>query len=367
MALEQLEGMANNIFDVQDTIIWETATDWNNAVSEAGVVHDGFGDYPGTGTVQLGYPASGFTSNIALYYPFYENTGTTVNDVSGNANDGTVQDVVANDHHGATGLHNTDTYEFTGSGEFTSDGDYVDYPSIDIRNGYTVAFWMYPTDVSSSVEFRAYTHTNGGHANIPIRGADGQIDYQWNDGSNWYTINGPFASTNTLYSCVANYDGSTGEFWVNGSSQGTATASMTDHNEQNVVSGRYNQGVSELLFSGRIFDYQIYTSACTASEAQAYHDAGTSGTFTTATKSFSTSRTPDLTDLVYSLNGHSISVDVIGSPGTASEEIVTQSLGGASSYSLTWSNSHNDFRVSPTISTSSEFTSPTISAIGLTG
>lgn len=74
-------------------------------------------------------------------------------------------------------------------------------------------------------------------------------------------------------------------------------------------------------------------------------------TLTTGTKSFSTTTKPNLENLSYTLNGESITLDIIGSPGTASEEIVTQSLDGTSSFPLTWSNSHTDFRIKSTLST----------------
>lgn len=92
-----------------------------------------------------------------------------------------------------------------------------------------------------------------------------------------------------------------------------------------------------------------------------------SGSLTTVERSFSSPQTPDLTGLVYTLNGETISVDVVGSPGTASEEVVTQSLGGATSYDLTWSNSHSDFEVVFNLSTADTSTTPQVDDLTLTG
>jgi len=88
---------------------------------------------------------------------------------------------------------------------------------------------------------------------------------------------------------------------------------------------------------------------------------------TTATKSFSGSVSPDLTDLQYTLNGASITLDITGSPGTSSEEVITQSLGGASSYTLSWSTTHTDFRVKATLSSPSRGPSslPSLSQVKL--
>mgnify|MGYP000291896600 CR=1 FL=1 len=84
------------------------------------------------------------------------------------------------------------------------------------------------------------------------------------------------------------------------------------------------------------------------------------GSLTTATKSFSTARKPRLEGLQYTLNGQSITIDVVGSPGTSSEEVVTQSLDGASEYALSWGSSHTDFQLEISISTSDDTATPTV-------
>lgn len=86
----------------------------------------------------------------------------------------------------------------------------------------------------------------------------------------------------------------------------------------------------------------------------------TTGTLTTLTKSFSNAQKPDLTGLVYTLNGQSISVDVVGSPDTASEETVTQALGGATDYDLSWTDRHTDFRLEFTLSTADDSQTPVV-------
>lgn len=64
-------------------------------------------------------------------------------------------------------------------------------------------------------------------------------------------------------------------------------------------------------------------------------------------KSFSNSQTPDLQNLDYDLNGSDATLTVYGSPGTASEETNQVTLDGSTSYSLSWSSSHTDFKVRP--------------------
>lgn len=92
-----------------------------------------------------------------------------------------------------------------------------------------------------------------------------------------------------------------------------------------------------------------------------------SGSLTTVARSFPSPQTPDLSGLVYTLNTQSISVNVVGSPGTASEEIVTQSLGGASSYGLTWTSAHTDFEVVFSLSTADTSQTPQVDDLTLQG
>lgn len=89
------------------------------------------------------------------------------------------------------------------------------------------------------------------------------------------------------------------------------------------------------------------------------------GSLTTATKSFSRQVTPDFVQLAYTLNGESITLTAIGSPGTASEEQVSQSLDGSSSYSLSWNDSHTDFRIKIELSTNDTSTTPEMDSVTL--
>lgn len=91
----------------------------------------------------------------------------------------------------------------------------------------------------------------------------------------------------------------------------------------------------------------------------------TTSTLTTGTKSFSSEAKPDLTGLDYALNSQSIALDVIGSPGTASEETKSVTLTGDSSYSLDWSSAHTDFRIAVTLTSSDGETTPTVNTLSL--
>jgi hypothetical protein len=90
------------------------------------------------------------------------------------------------------------------------------------------------------------------------------------------------------------------------------------------------------------------------------------GTLTTQTKTFDSAIEPSLTDMVYSLSGADISLDVIGSPGTASEEIHSTGLSGEAEWSPSWANSHTDFRVKPRMQSDDKSNIPTLDSLTLT-
>jgi len=104
---------------------------------------------------------------------------------------------------------------------------------------------------------------------------------------------------------------------------------------------------------------------------EAYHEYDTlytsAGTLTTAPESSGVPQQPSLSNLDYRLNGGGITLRVVGSPGTAQSETVTQALDGASAYPLTWAASHSNFRIEADLSTADAATTPTLSGVTLDG
>lgn len=92
----------------------------------------------------------------------------------------------------------------------------------------------------------------------------------------------------------------------------------------------------------------------------------TDGELRSSTKTESSSTTPNLSNLSYSRNDGAIDVEVVGSPGTASEERKSRILDGSTSYDLSWSSGHTEFRVDVAMSMPSRTgTPPTLSALTL--
>lgn len=343
-------------------ITWETAQDWDNAVTETGVVHDSYGDLPGGAVIQLGYSRD--DPDLLSFHPMNEDSGSTVIDVSGNSEDGTNNGAT----RGATGLHNLTTYDFN--------GDYVDLPTayIDGLTEFTFCCWIqsdqtgvdstvWSHDGSNDAGFRYDQEGAGTNNNDAIKA---QV-YDSNASSNVET-DGNIQTTN-WQSCVWTYDTSDspeGEVYLDGNARGDGYANENVTLSPNISRYGYQNGAGG-DWDGRIAVPQIYSRKFTPAEAQAFHDTGTQGYLETGTKSAAGQFEPNLSDLVYSLNGQSITLDLIGSPGAAGEETVSQVLDGSTSYSLNWTDSHSDFRVGVSITTNDITVSPTFSSVTLAG
>lgn len=348
-------GMTDNTS--AETLTWETATDWDNAVDEESVVHEAFGDLPGADTVRLGYPSfdEGGTS-LWGYWHYDEDSGSTAEDVSGNNRDGTINGATV----GSTGIHNGTAYSYDGT------DDDVDLGDVDVGGGdITWSLWLNNNLVSGERQW-LFAKDNSYILALDFPG-NKQADSIWlGSFGTAFTSNSLSWSTGTWYHIVVVYDhsGPSVDFYRDGSAvgsdSGTNQIDTTTTNHYIGARPSIDETFDGILDAPRIYRRTVSSSFAT----NQLHT--TSGYLESATKTFSASSQPDLSNLVYSLNAETIVVDVIGSPGTASEEIVSQTLDGATSYTLTWADSHTDFRVKPKPSTSDPTVSPTISKIGLT-
>lgn len=349
-------------------LTWETATDWDNAVSESGVYHEEWAtaDTRGdAGRVKIGYSYDTpyLDADLAGYWPMAENSGTTVYDYSGNNDDGTLNGGDTN----RTGINE--------SGAVLLDGvdDNIDNvsPSHDSTiGGLALSFWVRPDfDTATSANnnetvLRGFLDGNNNYAFL-YNGNSAAGDWMWQ-----------WSSSNVVFNSTTNYQNN----WLH-----VVTTADTNQNCQvyfdgtQVFDGSFGSGQTVVgdiplyigsnrdngdNWPGEIADVRVYDTHLTSSDAQTLYDIATGpGTLTTATKSFTSAQTPDLTaDFTYDdETKQTHTIDVIGSPGTASEETVTQVLtSGQSSYSLSWSNSHTDFRSKMTIESSDITINPAV-------
>lgn len=346
-----------------ETLTWETATDWNNAVSESGVAHESVtnADHGDTSVVLMGYtygstPIPGVSR--VFHFPLHEDSGSTANDVTGNGNDGTIDGPTL----GGTGILNSSSYLFDGSDDDVDIPDTIGDPST--NDGLTWVAWV-KRGSTGDQHVSVHDLTNGAGANfgfkndkawIRVKAAGGPDAFSSNtltDTSSWHLIGAKIHSNGDQYAALD------GNPWNQGDNSGMSNADNAG------FIGQAPDGTGRL--DAELGEFVLFDDALTDTEwSNLYDVVDAESTLTTATKSFSALAQPDLQNLSYSLNSQSIVVEVIGSPSGGSET-VSQTLDGASSYSLSWSDSHTDFRIKLKLSTTDPTASPTVNSIELTG
>lgn len=365
MGLGAIGDIGSVAFGSVQTLTWESATDWNSAVDENGVVHDTFGDLPGDDTVQLGYPNEdpGGT-NLLHYWPLHASSSPPDIVTSTNA---TVTGATAD----AAGVFDTTSYNLDGT------DDYID-SEVQGPTGSTnrtELFWFYPEsqnkDSATLIGYGSDANTNRWGFRLDSGGTSGVLRVE-TAGDGYATNLQP--TFNSWNFAAVTLDGSTlGDltFYLNGSTEsGSGSHGVNTGTNYDVHIGvdpilTFGDTFSDRYFTGSFAYVQQYDRALSVSELDDYYLTSSTNFLQTATKSFSIAQTPDLSSLDYDLNGESITIDVIGSPGQAGEETVSQTLDGSTSYGLTWSNSHTDFRVEPNLSTATATTTPVVRSITL--
>jgi hypothetical protein len=360
----------------RESTTYGSASDYDSAVSEAGVVHEPTGDYPGDDVVQLGYPPRDRGGgSLELHFPMDEDAGASViSDIVGghdHANNGT--------NPGATGIHNTDRIDFDGDGELVSQSSFSWYGSstnvtwIAVITTTTSADKIYyaKDNAAGTLYFRLNDTSGHGTPNVTVRfdganftNATGD-QAGTNDGNKFWTKDpAPLFDGTPHILAVSINQGTRGRIWIDDTLKCDAdmSGSSGDGNTDSYI-GDFSGGGYDI--EGTLDVWQQYSRELTQSDLTEKVTALTDGQILLATKSFSAALEPDIENATYDLKGESITVDVIGSPGTASEETVTQTLDGSTSYSLNWADSHTDFRIKVYLNSSDSTVSPTFDDLDL--
>lgn len=356
MALNSLDGLSQ----LREVVTWETASDWDGATSDT-VVHEAFGDLPGSDVLVLGYPSDFWSLGTPEFYlPLDESSGNAT-DVSANARSVTASGDIEYDQ---TGLHNTTAQRFD-----SDDRQIVTNwsKSLPITFGCWVYFHSFP-----SGQFENLVGDREGASDwsaMLYRTQDNQTlrPHVQTGGSATSFDSNTTLSTGQWYFVTQVAGSGNLRLYVDGLEDGASPVSFTgslDNPNNQVYIGDDD---SEFGPDATIEDAFWISGELSATDVEALYDRMTAGALTTGTKSFVLPRTPDLINLDYNLNGQSITLDIIGSPGEPGEETVSQALNGATSYPLTWSSSHQDFRIDIQLSTSDPETSPTFSSATLKG
>jgi TM2 domain-containing membrane protein YozV len=198
-------------------------------------------------------------SGLVAAWGFNEGTGTTVADVSGNNNTGTI-----------TGATWSTQGRFGGALTFNGTSNVVvvnSAPSLNLTAAMTVSAWVYPTAsqsgwrtiVQRQVDAYFLHASNSAGALRPAGGGTF-------NGTNTY-VGGPSAiAVNTWTHLAVTYDGATIRLFVNGTQ--VATTPQTGSIETNTNPLRIGGNTYGEYFQGRIDDVRIYSRALTATDIQ---------------------------------------------------------------------------------------------------
>lgn len=350
------------------SLTWESATDWDNQTSEDGVVHEDVAntDLSDATLLQMGYPVSNplLSSGLVLYYPLHEDSGSTANDFSGNNYDGTAQGGVGPQGTGTpAGPIGVTSWDGDGSGDWVDSGQSPSSLNLSGDTTKSIACWCKTSDWDNSAPLTLTGGGNSKNETFEIRKLAGNTG-EWrlqlysNDADFFYPGTGDW-----IFQTLT-YGGSSARAYMDGTEQASVSASSLSTVDTGTV--RTHRSYNGEYWNGAVNHAMVWNRGLSASEVSTLYDVvGNTSSLTTSTKSFGAVTEPDLQNLDYSLNSQSITLDVIGSPGTASEEIVSQSLDGATSYSLTWSSGHTDFRVKINFDTTDDTVTPTVNRVEL--
>jgi len=187
-------------------------------------------------------------------WDFEENTGSTVNDKSGNGNTGTWNGTLGNQWKPG---------KIGGSGNFNGSDNYVsaaDSNSLDLTSAMTLEAWTYPTSFPGDyTQILIKNNANADFYGIGLNPTTGTVFCQLSGGTP-NTINSTTATTLNNWNHIAcSYDGSNIRIYINGkldvttARTGNTTASAALFNiGRDSVNGRYFPGMIDQV---RVFNY----------------------------------------------------------------------------------------------------------------
>lgn len=348
---------------------WSTASDWDNAKTEVGVVHEdansnNFAYHTDPTSVKKGYASGNRRSKLDYWWPLNWNSANT--DTMAEVNQYGYE---VNQYGPTEGWPFLDlrTVEFDGSDDRLWNNSEALYGSSnDLFSG---SFWFYPETYDQTqqliedrmgIDIRFDDLTSNGISmrvygdNTGSIGPTGISQYDWHFVTYYWDIG------NEIGISVDN-----SSYYTYSTTQGLNDNYPVPH----FSFGQNNSnGDPDLWFKGSLYDIRMYDSILSQSEIQDHWDAvqGESR-LTTSTKSTGGSVKPAVRSS-QGLPQGTVKYDVIGSPGTTSEEVNTVTVNGNNTYNEpTWSNKHSNFEVKLRLSQSDITTDgPTVNSVKLT-
>ena len=218
-------------------------------------------DYSNVATATTQGGGGGGPAGLVAYYSFDQGSGTTVTDVSGNNNTGSIV--------GATW---TTSGKFNGALSFDGTNQRVDIPntaSLQLSSAMTLEAWVKPSTVSNAwrdVIFKGNDNyylmatTGPAHAGTPAGGAIV-------NGAHTEAFGTGVLPTGTFTHLAATYDGATLKLYVGGTLVGSkaATGAITTSTNPLQIGG---DSIYSQYFAGVIDEVRIYNTALTQAQIQ---------------------------------------------------------------------------------------------------
>jgi len=185
----------------------------------------------------------------------YSGSGTTWTDLSGNGNNGTLQNMSGANYSSANG----------GYLDFDGASDYVTLPFNTEYTNISIDVW------ATRDQLNAYNSIMGKYGSS----AGYELIFNNSGGVRFHTSNQSIDSTTSLsadvwYHIVGTYDGSTARIYINGSLDASGSTSRNT-NTVNWRIGRSAWGGN--YHNGKISNIRLYNKALTASEVLQNYDA----------------------------------------------------------------------------------------------
>jgi len=273
------------------SIIWDTQSDWDNSQSEsANIVHESFGAIDLLATeLKKGYSMSSpyKSSNLVGFWPLQEDSGTEVNDISGNSHDATSYNGVS---PGQPRFLETSSYFFDASGTYVETDN--DFP-VSGSSARTISVWFKTSKDSgwyqSNNQWQAMVCTpESGNTNEsvilqPSDGSNGQVGVHFRGNSLTTGKNIEDYGLNEWHHMVFVMTGA-GEqrIYMNGTLENSSTHPISTPTGPYVFGERQYTGDN---FYGYLADVRIYDTAFTDTEVATLYDrASADGTYTSGTK-----------------------------------------------------------------------------------
>jgi hypothetical protein len=311
------------------------------------LVYDNVGNLRTTTSVSVAHTPYG------AWWTFDEGTGTSAADSFGNANTGILQAAAG----WTAGKIGTSALNLTGAP--TSFVDVANplpasLPVIDSSQSYTVATWVKLNNLTGTQTFAGiegaqispfYLQMTGGVFNFSQRASDSTA-------SALVQVNGLAPTIGTWYYVVGVYDktANTIQLYVNGVSQGTATATTAWKATGHTVVGRGRWAAASAYFvNGSLDETRFYDRALTASEivAQGGYQSAISATAGLVNYwQFGEASGTVATDNKAAANGTYVGAPTLGAAGVITNDSNTAvTFDGATQYATATCQIANDFSI----------------------